>query len=268
MTEETADQTAPFFDQEWRSGWRPPSKRLLARLAKLQDRNFAVPFTLQNAADLRGAMPPIYDQLDSATCCGNAVGALVQYLWMQKGINPNDASRLFLYWNARVIDHSTTVDQGTSIAATMLGAYQHGCCREGYWNYVQAHVLQQPSGQAVADAAQHRFAAPVQVNGLDAIRAHLAGGRPVAFGINILMSFYMGDTHNGVVPVPNPHDPAKRHAALLVGYDNGSQLLIMRNSWGLQHPNGQPCGDGGYYYLPYAYIDPRFTTDFWTLAAI
>lgn len=206
MTDEAdeADQTAPSFDQEWRSGWRPPSKRLLARLAKLQDRNFAVPFTLQNSADLRGAMPPIYDQLDSATCCGNAVGALVQYLWMQKGINPNDASRLFLYWNARGIDHSTAVDQGTLIAATMLGAYQHGCCREGYWTYAQAKVLQQPSGQAVADAAQHRFAAPVQVNGLDAIRGQIAGGRPVAFGINIQMSFYLGDTRHGVVPVPNP----------------------------------------------------------------
>jgi hypothetical protein len=268
LIENPADPTDQTSDPQLRWGWRPPSKRLLARMAKLQDHDFAIPFTLQPSADLRPGMPPIYDQLDAATCCGNAVGALVQYLWMKKGINPNDASRLFLYWNARVIDHSTSVDQGTSIAATTLGAYQHGCCREGYWSYVQPHILQPPAAQAIADAGQLRFAAPIQVIGLDAIRAHIAGGQPVAFGINIQSSFFQGDAHKGVVPVPDPNAPGRPHAALLVGFDNASQLFIMRSSWGVQRPNGMPYGDGGYYYIPYAYLDPRFTSDFWTLTSV
>ncbi len=43
------------------------------------------------------------------------------------------------------------------------------------------------------------------------------------------------------------------HAVLVVGYEDGSVLgggfLILRNSWGLD------WGEGGYGYLPFAYIE-------------
>ena len=46
---------------------------------------------------------------------------------------------------------------------------------------------------------------------------------------------------------------------VLVGYDDDSQTFIVRTPFGVR------WGDGGYGYVPYAYVtDPQLSTDFWT----
>ena len=49
------------------------------------------------------------------------------------------------------------------------------------------------------------------------------------------------------------------HAVLAVGYEDATQELIVRNSWGTQ------WGLNGYFYMPYSFMDSQYTGDYYTL---
>jgi C1A family cysteine protease len=50
---------------------------------------------------------------------------------------------------------------------------------------------------------------------------------------------------------------------MAVGYDDGTQRFIVRNSW------GPGWGMAGYFTMPYAYVtDPNLADDIWTIRLI
>jgi C1A family cysteine protease len=50
------------------------------------------------------------------------------------------------------------------------------------------------------------------------------------------------------------------HAVMAVGYDAQGQRFLVRNSWGAR------WGKGGYFWMPYAYLQDRnLSDDFWTI---
>ncbi len=53
------------------------------------------------------------------------------------------------------------------------------------------------------------------------------------------------------------------HAVLAVGYEEGSQWFIVRNSWGAQ------WGMDGYFTMPYPYLlQSTLASDLWTIRSI
>ncbi len=53
------------------------------------------------------------------------------------------------------------------------------------------------------------------------------------------------------------------HAVMAVGYDDGKQCFIVRNSW------GSGWGLAGYFLMPYAYISQSsLADDFWTIRVV
>ena len=69
----------------------------------------------------------------------------------------------------------------------------------------------------------------------------------------------------GMVPFPNlqTEQVLGGHAVLAVGYDDGQQRFIVRNSW------GQNWGMKGYFTIPYAYLTDRsLASDFWTIQLV
>ena len=68
----------------------------------------------------------------------------------------------------------------------------------------------------------------------------------------------------GKVPMPAPGEKVLGgHAVFCVGYQTDSAVagggaLIVKNSW------GTGWGDGGYFYLPYAFVTPKNVSDAWT----
>ncbi len=53
------------------------------------------------------------------------------------------------------------------------------------------------------------------------------------------------------------------HAVLAVGYDDGEQRFIVRNSW------GPKWGMQGYFTLPYSYLtEPNLSDDFWSIRLV
>jgi len=96
------------------------------------------------------------------------------------------------------------------------------------------------------------------------VRAALADGLPVVFGMMLRESFHRASAGKGIVPLPADGDlPIGGHAMLIVGYDTEARMYLVRNSWGEQ------WGDRGYCRIPFAMVDdPAMSWDFWTVRSI
>jgi C1A family cysteine protease len=95
----------------------------------------------------------------------------------------------------------------------------------------------------------------------------LAGGDPVIFGFSVYEFFdsaEMADT--GILQMPGQDRMAGGHAVVLCGYNDATQLFLVRNSWGADW--GLPTARG-HFRMPYEYVmNPDLSSDFWTIQSI
>jgi C1A family cysteine protease len=97
---------------------------------------------------------------------------------------------------------------------------------------------------------------------VEAIKTPLAEGHPVVFGFSVYDSFESDQVaKDGVVPMPQKGEELLGgHAVLAVGYDDGSKMFIVRNSW------GPKWGREGYCMMPYEYLtNTDLADDFWVI---
>jgi C1A family cysteine protease len=171
-------------------------------------------------------------------------------------------SRLFIYFNARVIERDVAHDDGITIRDGVHALRRHGACREETWPYLAKRVADRPSVHAFEEALGHRVADAERVHiDRDAIRACIAAKNPVVFGVQLFESFGGGGNH-GRIAMPRPHEEKHigGHTMVAVGYDDGDRVFIVRNSW------GRAWGEAGYCFLPYDYVaDQKFNDEAWTL---
>ena len=153
-----------------------------------------------------------------------------------------DMSRLFIYYVSRTKDapqyNQIISDGGTVIRSAIAALAEYGCCQEQLYPYNPAYVNRQPPTHCYAEAKNYRIsqAMNVQVD-LNDMKGCLAEGFPFAFGLQTFNSFGTAGSNGGRVPMPQPlyeTQAANRgwHAMLAVGYSDGSQCFIVRNSWG------------------------------------
>ena len=138
-----------------------------------------------------------------------------------------------------------------------------GVCKETTYPYVPARFKRKPTKTAYKDALKHTATEYSRVTSLDDLKAALASGFPVVFGFTVYDSFMSDEVaKTGKVPMPAKTEQVQGgHAVLCVGYDDDDmQCAIIRNSW------GSAWGDGGYFYMPYAYIGNfNLCDDFWVI---
>ena len=89
-------------------GWIPD-------LPDHRDHRYSAPLqilaALPTKVDLRPQCPPVYDQLHIGSCTANAIGAAFEFEQMkQTRANGFMPSRLFIYYNERVIENSVNSD--------------------------------------------------------------------------------------------------------------------------------------------------------------
>lgn len=226
----------------------------------------AVPLPTQ--IDLRPICPPVYSQGNFNACTANAVGALLHVCRLKKGLSVDAPSRMYIYWFERILTNQQGIDSGGSITDAVSAVINHGYCLESLWPYTPDDLLVEPNASAIADATNHRAISPVSLASLQQIKASLASQTPVAFGLRLYNSFFDADGNGGYVPMPDQTGACEGHAAVLVGYDDVTGHVIMRSSWGTQTDDGTPCGDQGYYFLPYAYIDGSLSSDYWSIDSV
>lgn len=231
---------------------------------------------LPQAADLRPKCPPVVDQGQLGSCTANALAGALGFLEMQEealgetgqaeefGAGYFPFSRLFIYWNERVIEGDTSEDNGAQLRDGITSLANTGACSELLWPYNVRVAFQTPPAPCFAQASLHKISSYQSLSGTDisALKSCLAAGYPFVFGFQVFESFESESVAtNGIVPMPSPADQCNGgHAVMCVGYDDAKQTFTVRNSWGAD------WGDEGYFYLPYAYMtNADLANDFWTL---
>lgn len=210
--------------------------------------------------DLRKHCSPVEDQGDLGSCTGNAIVGALEYLTPGKKLI--NLSRLFVYYQERVIEGDVGQDNGAQIRDGVKACAKVGVCSEQLWPYDIGRFAEPPTPAANADAATRKIKEYVRVVGLNSMLQRLSEGFPVIFGFSVYESFESDQVAStGTVPMPSKNEQLLGgHAVLAVGYDEASKRVTVRNSWGLD------WGKKGYFTMPYAYLaDRNLSDDFWTI---
>jgi C1A family cysteine protease len=221
-----------------------------------------VPAALPPKADLRTHCPPVEKQGELSSCTGNALAGALEFLEIKDGKSFTNLSRLFIYYNERVIEHSTRSDNGAMIRDGIKTLVKQGVCAERLWPYRPANVFKRPSKACYTAALTHQVTSYQRITSLNEMRACLASGFPFVFGFTVYDSFESAAVaRSGVLDLPGPDERAiGGHAVLAVGYDDSARRFTVRNSWGAR------WGQHGYFTVPYDYLtDDNLADDMWTI---
>lgn len=242
-----------------RYGWRRDTpdfrdiKFSLPKMAKLPDH-----------IDLRDQCPQVYNQGDLGSCTANALGSLCQFNLLK--FNHDDKtppSRLFIYYNERVIERTINEDAGAEIRNGIKSLVKQGFCYEHSWPYDVSKFTNKPPVNCYKEALTNQIEQYARVShNLTAIKTTLAAGFPIAFGFMVYESFESKEvSKTGVANYPSHGERSLGgHAVALVGYHDNTQRFLVRNSW------GEKLGDKGYFTMPYSYIlDNQLSADFWVI---
>jgi C1A family cysteine protease len=222
----------------------------------------AVPKKLPSSMDLRPTCSPVENQGNLGSCTGNALAGALEFLERKDKVRFVNLSRLFIYYNERVIEHSVKSDSGAMIRDGIKTLNKQGVCSEKKWPYVISRFTVKPGAACYKEALDHQILAYQRILTLDQMRACLAQGFPFVFGFTVYESFESQQVaKTGVVNMPKSGERVLGgHAVLAVGYQDSAKRFIVRNSW------GTGWGMKGYFTIPYAYLtDRNLSDDFWTI---
>jgi C1A family cysteine protease len=243
-------------------GWLPD-------LPDHRDLLYSAPLTvmrkLPNKSDLRAACPAVYDQGSLGSCTANALGAAFQFGQMKQSIPDFLPSRLFIYYNERVLINTVLSDSGAFIRDGIKTMNVQGVCNEKNWPYIIPQFTIKPPAALYKKASTNQVLSYMRLNNANLLQLQscLAEGFPFVFGFTVYESFQRIGK-NGIMPMPNSKEQRLGgHAVMAVGYDDSKKLFIVRNSW------TKNWGDHGYFYMPYTYItDINRADDFWTIRLV
>jgi len=240
-------------------GWKPdlPDPRDIHYYAL-----YRIPKKLPEKVDLRALCPAVEDQGKLGSCTSHALTGAVELLENKDGLSVVQMSRLFLYYNERVIENTTSSDNGARIRDGIKSLVKQGVCSEDKWPYLIENFQSKPTQDCYREALDHQITSYQRIDTLDQMLSCLADGFPFVFGFTVYESFESQSVaKTGIVNMPTEQEsPLGGHAVLAVGYDNHQKRFIVRNSWS---PN---WGIKGYFTIPYDYLaDHELAKDMWTI---
>ena len=224
---------------------------------------------IAKSVDLSKWCSPIEDQGSIGSCTANAGVGLLEYYERRAFGHHLDASRLFLYKVTRKLLHWTG-DTGAWLRTTMKAMVLFGIPPEEYYPYDISKYDDEPSAFLYSYAQNYQSikyyrldrATASSTQLLKRLKSFLAAGYPAMFGFTV----YNFGNDKGEFEYPGPNDTAQGgHAIVAIGYDDNRKIgkhkgaVKIRNSW------GPDWGEGGYGWLPYAYVEAGLADDFWSL---
>jgi len=214
----------------------------------------------RDRVDLRPWASPVEDQLHLGSCVGQAiVGAYELLLNKTDRSKFIDLSRLFVYYNARLLDNAVEEDVGAYVRDGIKAVNKYGVCSEQSWPYLIEKFSNAPSIQSYEDAQRRLIKKYYRIDSIADIVDSLNADNPVVTSMNVYDSFYeIDDGRTTVLPMPRASENLiGGHAVTFVGYDLPKKLFLARNSF------GEDWGDSGYFWVPFDYVERDFM-DNWT----
>lgn len=253
-----------------RYGWIPD-------LPDARDHLYAAPPEILKAlppkVDLRPQEPDvIYDQGELGSCTGNAIAGAVQFERIKQKLPSAQQlvpSRLFIYYDERVIENTVSQDSGATIRDGIKSVADQGVCFESgpnSWPYDITKFADAPPQGCYKVATENKIVQYSRlVQTLSQLKGCLVHGYPFVFGFTVYESFESPElAKTGIMPMPAGGEHAiGGHAVMAVGYDDSQHRFIVRNSWG---PN---WGIRGHFMMPYPYLtDSNLADDLWTIRMV
>jgi C1A family cysteine protease len=217
--------------------------------------------------DLRSGCPPVYDQGQLGSCTANAIAGAVQFEQKKQKFTTFMPSRLFVYYNERVMEGSVNSDAGAQIRDGVKSVATLGVCPETEWLYNINKFADKPTPKCYTDAKKCQAVGYQRLDSsnLNQLKGCIASGYPFVFGFTVYDAFESQQVaKTGVLNMPGPKEKVQGgHAVLAVGYDDATQRFTVRNSW------GKDWGIKGYFTIPYSYLTTTdLADDFWTIRVL
>jgi C1A family cysteine protease len=218
--------------------------------------------------DWREFCPPIEDQAGLNASSTHACLALYQYFERRAFGKVLEPSRLFLYKMTRQL-LNWTGDTGACLRTTLKAMIRFGIPPETLWPYDAPRLDHEPEPHLFSYAQDLQSLRYMRLDPrgssgpqtMENIKAFLAAGFPCMLGFPVYSSL----SREPNMPFPTVFDFLKGgQAAVAVGYDEGRPIrstrgaLLILNSW------GSKWGDGGFGWLPEAYVKEELAVDCWT----
>lgn len=206
--------------------------------------------TIKPFVDLRKWDSPVEDQGILGSCVGNAIASA--YELQVKHLYPDqfvELSRLFIYYNGRLLEGSVDKDTGVYIRDGFKAVKLYGICTEKLWPYHIDKFDDLPTPECYADAVKRKISNYQTLSTLRDMLETLSDDVPIVTGMSVYKSFEFVDKNKPLILMPTKTETSiNGHAVCIVGYDLNKHLFLIKNSY------GKDWGDQGYGWLPFEYI--------------
>jgi C1A family cysteine protease len=176
----------------------------------------------------------------------------------------SDLSRMFVYYNQRIIQGTTDQDSGSNIRNGIEAINRYGVCLESEYPSKEYNFFEEPESSTYEKANRDYYLSSLRVEkSIQSIKSAISEGYPVLFGFDADECFDSDMISNtGIYSFPDNETYLGGHCCVIVGYDDDVMIdkskgvFIVRNSF------GKDWGDNGYFYMPYNLMISNKTEDF------
>lgn len=205
---------------------------------------------------LESQLPECWDQAAEGSCTGHGVGGAVTFI--HQGFMP---SRQELYFNGRQIEGDTEQDAGAQISDVVHALANLGVADENLWPYLESNIFEIPPESVYQASLQYKISQYLRVADLEDTKICLSEGFPVIIGFSVYDYFESQEmVETGILHLPKPNEQLLGgHCVLVTGYNEETQRLRIRNSWGIGWGPFQ-----GNFEMDYTYFQ-NLVSDCWSL---
>ncbi len=136
-----------------------------------------------------GPCARVEDQGNLGSCTAHALTGALEVLERKNGLPVVEMSRLFVYYNERVMEGSVDSDDGAMLRDGIKTLVKEGACMEEKWPYIISRFKKKPPAACYKDGLKHQVTDYQRIDTVDQMRACLADGFPFVFGFAVYESF-------------------------------------------------------------------------------